>query len=142
MQEGSVEYVFPRKNGLDYEIVDPTKEFAGLFLADIEAKEVLECTETPLASEVLLILLLTLHKLCVLLIDAVIGQVLELLILAIIGILVVGLSRKPAQSLVIDVDPEGIDAEYGDVDPEVELEVIDEERVADVVADYQGGIFL
>lgn len=51
---------------------------------------------------------------------------LELLILAVIGVLVISLSRKPAQSLVVDVDPEGIDAEYGDVDPEVELEVVDE----------------
>lgn len=137
-----MEDVLPRKNGLDYQIIDSGKQLAGLFLAYIEAKEVLECTETPFTSEVLLILLLTLHKLCILLIDAVIGQVLKLLILAIIGILVVGLSRKPAQSLVVDVDPEGVDAEDGDVDPEVKFEVVDEERVADVVADYQGGIFL
>ena len=142
LQEGSVEDVFPREDGLDDQVVDPGEELAGFLLADVEAEEVLEGAEAPLAAEVLLVLLLALHELSVLLVYAVVGQVLELLVLAIVRVLVVGLSRKSAQPLVVDVEPQGVYAEDGDVDPEVELEVVDEERVGDVVADDQGGVFL
>lgn len=110
MEERSVKDVLTREDGLDYEIINPAEEFSRFFLAYVEAKKVLQRAETPLAAEVLLIFLLTLHKLSVLLVDTVIGQVLVSFILAIICVLIVGLSGKPAQSLMIDVDPQRIDA--------------------------------
>lgn len=67
---------------------------------------------------------------------------LELLVLAVVGVLVVALGREPAQSLVVDVDSQRVYTEERHVDPEVELEVVDEERVADVVADDERGVLL
>lgn len=67
---------------------------------------------------------------------------LEPFVFAIVAILVIAFSCEPAQSFVVDVDAEGVYSQECNVYPEVELEVVDEQRIANVVADNQGGVFL
>lgn len=56
------------------------------------------------------------------------------------GGLLEGLGGESGQALFIDVDSEGRDASDQDIDPQVELEAVDEEGVHDVLLDDLVGL--
>jgi hypothetical protein len=136
--EGSVENLFPRKNGLDDKIINAVEEIGGFFLPDAVVQEIFDSGETPLTAEVLFILFLTLDELHILLVYAVIGQMLKFLILAVAVCFIIDLCSESAQTFLVDIDAQGVDSGDGYVDAEVEFETIDEKRVVDVVAYDQG----
>lgn len=67
---------------------------------------------------------------------------LELLVLRVLPLSVVLFRCESGQSFFVDVYPEGVDSGNCDVDPEVELESVNEEGIVYVVADDERGVFL
>lgn len=74
------------------------------------------------------------NEIGVFLIDAVVGEVLEPFVLAVVGAGVIFLRSKSGQPFLIDIDPQGVDSCDRNIDSQVELQPIDEEWVFDVVA--------
>lgn len=101
--EGREQYVLPTNDGLHNKLVDFLEQLFGLRLADIVGKEILQRGKAPLAAEVLLVLG-GLLELGVLLVDAVVGQVLELAVLGVLVGVVVDLGRETGQALLVYVD--------------------------------------
>jgi hypothetical protein len=96
--------IFARKDGLHNHIVNPFEQLIGLFFPHTVTQEIFQRTQTPFATEILLIIFLALHKLGVLFVDTIVREMLVFLILAVAGCLVVLFSCKSAQSFVVDVN--------------------------------------
>lgn len=67
---------------------------------------------------------------------------LELFILAVPCILIISFCGEPTQSLVVYEDAKRIDSQDGDIDAQVEFEVVDEEGIVDVVTHDQRRVLL
>ena len=66
--------------------------------------------------------------------DVVVRQVLHL-----VG---VGPSGEPHEAVLKDVEPQGLDAGHQDVDPDVELEAVNQKRVGDILLDNHFALLL
>ena len=70
------------------------------------------------------------HEVVVLLVDAVVGQVLELVVL--VHVAAVALRSKPSQSLLEHIDLQRFIASYKHVDSQVKFVTVDKQGIGDV----------
>ncbi len=129
-----VQDTFAANDGFDNKFVDPFKKVFSLLFADVIGKEVSQRSETPFASKIFLIFRRFL-KFGVFFVDTVIGQMLEFSTFGIFGQVIIDLSCKPGQTLLIHINPQGVNAGYGHVDSQIKFEPVDEQRVVNIMAD-------
>lgn len=96
---------------------------------------VLQCGEGPLISEVALRYVLVLDEVLALFVNAIVRQV--SVHIGLYAIKVVGLAREAHESLVVDVDLQGIEICNEHIESQVEFQAVDKERVLYVPADDQ-----
>lgn len=80
--------------------------------------------------------ILILHKLLILFINGVISQVSILVGLDVLRVIVI--TRKPRESLVINIDSPRVHGCYHHVDPHIELQSINQKGIVDVPTDDVG----
>lgn len=90
-----------------------------------------EGTEGPLVTIVVLLCVLVLDEPVIFLVDRIVSQVHVLILL--VNLLSVGLRGEPGESLLENVDSEGLVPRHEHVDAQVELVPVDEQRVRDVL---------
>ena len=118
-------------DGVVYSLPDRLHVYAQAF------QMALERAQGPLVAVITLKHRLVLLKGLRFLVDAVVREMGVKVLLRPLRRAVVRLGRKPGQPLVVNVDPQGVDARQQDVNPQIELVVVDEEGVADVLADHR-----
>lgn len=67
---------------------------------------------------------------------------LEPFILTVKRCIIILFCRKSGQPLLIHIDPQRVNPRYPHINPQVKLQPIDQERVINVMADNNGGVFL
>lgn len=96
-----------------------------------------ESTEGPLETEIILLSVLILDEVIVFLIDGIISQMHVLVVL--IDLRSIGLTGETSEAFLENIDTHGFIRGDEDIDTEVELVAVDEERVGDISTD-DGGV--
>jgi len=134
-----IQHHLSRYYGLDDDVFDLGEE--GVVVDVVLLEQLPQPGDSPLGPEILQIVVI-LHKgALVELIDRVVSQVHELVLLG-LQVVRVLTRRKPRQPLLVHIDLQRVDGGECHVDPEVELEAVDEEGVVDVVAGHQALLHL
>lgn len=94
---------------------------------------VAESSEAPFEANIVLLLVLVLHKLFILLVDRVVRQV--HISVVFVELRRVGLGGEPRQTFLVDVDAEWLVRGHHHVDAQIKLVAIDEQGVRDVARD-------
>jgi hypothetical protein len=92
-------------------------------------------TQTPFKAEIIMLRIIILDKIFILLVNRVVGQVHILIIFVKLGSVCLGC--KSCKAFLVNVEPERLVACHHNVDSEVELVPIDEERVGHVPRNHR-----